>query len=249
MLCDLDGVVWLAHRPIEGAAAAVAKLRGAGIRVLFVTNNSASTVAQHEGALAAVGISAAGDVVSAAGAAASLVDAGETVVLCADRGVAEAVEARGATIVAAGPADVVIVGMLQTFDYRDLDRAQAAIRGGARFIATNDDATYPTPHGPRPGAGSLVAAVQTASGATPAIAGKPHRSMARLVRERCGPGFRPAGALMVGDRYSTDGRFAEVLGVRFALVRSGVTVPGDPPGGEPTWDLADLAAVARMVCG
>ena len=66
VLCDLDGVVWLAHQPIAGSVDAIASMRSTGRRVLFVTNNSASVVADHESALAAIGVPADGDVVSSA---------------------------------------------------------------------------------------------------------------------------------------------------------------------------------------
>ena len=86
----------------------------------------------------------------------------------------------------------------------------------------------------------------TASGADPVIAGKPYAPMAATVLDRLGrPG--PAGVVMVGDRWSTDGRFARALGCPFALVRSGVTPPGadlDPP---PAYDEVDLAAVVRTL--
>lgn len=249
VLCDLDGVVWLAREPILGAAKAVADLREGGRRVLFVTNNSVSPIVEQEAALAAIGIEAKGDVITSAQAAASLVLPWERVLVLGGPGVIEAVEARGATVVAVDgeddEPDVVLVGLDRQFDYRRLDRAQRAIRNGARFVATNDDATFPTPRGLIPGGGAIVAAIATASGTQPVIAGKPHAPMAALVRERCGPDFSARTALMVGDRWSTDGAFARALGCPFALVRSGVT----PPGAEvdqSAIDAPDLAAVARI---
>jgi glycerol 3-phosphatase-2 len=256
VLCDLDGVVWLTRRAIPGSAEAIARLRAAGHRVLFVTNNSVSSIASQEAALAAIGIPAAGDVVTSAQAAASLVGAGDRVLVCGGEGVVEAVSERGATPVRSDeddgePYDAVMVGLHDHFDYAGLRAASTAIRAGARFIATNDDPTLPTPDGPVPGAGALVAAVQAASETAPLVAGKPHATMADVVAARCGPGYAPSLALMVGDRPSTDGRFADTLGCRFALVRSGVTAPGGPPDAavDPTFDVADLAAVADRVLG
>jgi 4-nitrophenyl phosphatase len=253
VLCDLDGVVWLRREAIPGSVEAIDRLRAAGCRVLFVTNNSMSLIAEQEAALAAIGVPAAGDVVTSAQAAASLVVAGERVRVAGGPGVIEAVAARGATPVLAddpeADADAVIVGLHQDFDYWGLQAANRTIRRGARFIATNDDATYPTPDGPIPGAGSLVAAVAMASGHAPLVAGKPHRPMADLVADRCGPGFVAGQALMVGDRYSTDGRFAATIGCAFAMVRTGVTPPDVPLDGPADLDVADLAAVAELVLG
>jgi len=235
---DLDGVVWLADQPIVGAAAAVEALRGAGEEVVFVTNNSNGTVADYEAKLAAHGVEAGGAVITSAMAAAGLVRAGARVLVCGGPGVWEAVEKRGATPVTDGDADAVIVGFHPEFDYERLRVASAAVRRGARLIGTNDDATFPTPNGPIPGNGSLLAAVATAGGAAPVVAGKPYAPMAALVRERCGP-----IATFVGDRPDTDGRLARVLGYRFVLVLSGVTTEAELPV-DPAPDLvvADLAA-------
>src|SRR5690606_10046281 len=132
----------------------------------------------------------------------------ERVLVCGATGLVEAVAARGATVIgdgeAAGDVDAVIVGLHHDFDYRRLHAASAAVRRGARFVATNDDPTFPTPTGLTPGAGALVAAVATAAGAAPVIAGKPHAPMAELVAARCGPDFRADAAIVVGDRPSTD---------------------------------------------
>ncbi|HUF83614.1 MAG TPA: HAD-IIA family hydrolase [Acidimicrobiia bacterium] len=249
VLCDLDGVVWLARRPIQGSVRAIERLRASGRRVVFVTNNSMSVVADQEAALAAIGIPANGDVVTSAQAGASLLAPGETVLVCGAAGLDEAVAARGATVVRDGPADAVIVGLDHDFDYWRLRAASAAIRGGARFIATNDDPSFPTPTGQTPGAGALVAAVATASGVDPVIAGKPYGPMAGLVAERCGPDFRAERAVVVGDRPSTDGRFAQSVGCAFALVRTGVTPAGADPEAEiaVALDVADLAAVVEHI--
>jgi HAD superfamily hydrolase (TIGR01450 family) len=250
VLCDLDGVVWLAREAIAGAPEAVARLRASGRRVLFVTNNSMALVGDQEQALADIGVPAVGDVVTSAQAAASLLAPGDRVLVCGGPGVIEAVEESDAEIVGGdGRPTAVLVGLHHGFDYHALSAASTAIRNGARFIATNDDATFPTPFGLTPGAGAIVAAVATAAGASPTIAGKPHRAMADAVAARCGDRFGPATALMVGDRWSTDGLFADVLGCPFALVRSGVTPLGAEAGGVADIDEADLAIVADVIMG
>ena len=247
VLCDLDGVVWLARQAIAGAPEAIARLRDSGRRVLFVTDNSFSVIADQEAALAESVCPAVGDVVTSAQAAAFLVEPGELALICGGPGVYEAVSARGARPVPDGDADAVVVGFHRDFDYERLRLASAAVRRGARLIATNDDATYPTPDGEIPGGGAILAAVATASGATPTIAGKPHEPMADLVRQRCGPSFGSSTALMVGDRWTTDGLFARTLGCPFALVRTGVTPPGSSPQEVTDLDLPDLASVADVI--
>jgi HAD superfamily hydrolase (TIGR01450 family) len=247
---DLDGVMWLGPRPIPGSAAAVARLREAGEQVLFVTNNSATPPGAVEAALAAMGVPADGAVVTSAMAAATLVAPGERVFPCAGPGVVEAMRRVGAEVVtdpaeASAGVDAVVVGFTRDFDFEILSAASRAVRGGARLIGTNDDATYPTPDGQVPGGGAILAAVTTASGVQPVVAGKPHDPMVDLVRRRLGP-----SGIMVGDRPETDGRFAVRLGYRFGLVETGVTAEGagsiDPP---PDVLAADLAGVVAAELG
>jgi 4-nitrophenyl phosphatase len=239
-LLDLDGVIWLGNEPLRGSADAVARLRGAGERVLFVTNNSAFRVADQEAKLAAFGIAAAGDVLTSAMAAAALLDAGRRALVLGGAGIVEALEARAVEVVAGPPADAVVVGFTRTFDYESLRVASDTARAGARLIGTNDDATYPTPEGPIPGGGALLAAVAVAAGVDPEVAGKPHAPMVALARTAAGEEL----LTVVGDRPSTDGAFARALGARFALVLSGVTGAADLPV-EPGPDVvaADLAAL------
>ena len=239
-LLDLDGVVWLADEPLPGAADAVARLRAAGERVLFVTNNSAFRLGDQEAKLAGVGIPAEGDVLSSAAAAASLLAPGSRALVLGGAGIVEALGARGVEAVAGPPADAVVVGFTRAFDYEALRLAADVARAGARLIGTNDDPTYPTPAGPVPGGGALLAAVAVAAGVRPDVAGKPHAPMVALARSRAGDG----PLTVVGDRPSTDGGFARALGARFALVLSGVTAAADLPV-EPGPDVvaADLATL------
>ncbi len=259
VLCDLDGVVWLAHQPIAGSVDAVARLRASGRRVVFVTNNSAARRAQHEQALAAIGIEAVGDVVSSAMAAAQLVAPGERALVVGGPGIVEALELRGAQVVINdGQAtdagfDAVVVGLDRNFDYDRLAIAAAAIRAGARLIGTNTDSTFPTPQGLQPGGGSILAAVATAAGADAVIGGKPHVPMADVTMQMLSTpqrSFDPMRTLMVGDRVETDGLFARRLGCRFALVRSGVSRPDVDVAVEIDGPIAidlDVADLARVV--
>jgi 4-nitrophenyl phosphatase len=248
VLCDLDGVIWLAHEAIPGASDAIARLRTAGSTVMFVTNNSGDTVAAQERALAAVGVPAEGAVLTSSMAAAELLHPGERALVVGGVGIFEALESRQVVALDAhdhgdpGGFDAVVVGIDRRFDYETLRRAFRAVHEGARLIGTNDDATYPTGDGPIPGGGSILAAVATATGVAPLIAGKPHVPMADLVRARFGDTVDRAW--MIGDRPSTDGLFARTLGCRYALVLSGVTndaAHADPPGDLVGTDLAAIA--------
>ena len=257
------------HQPIAGSVDAIESLRNAGHRVLFVTNNSYSVVADQEDALAKIGIDAHNDVVTSSQAAGALLRSGERVLLGGGPGAVEAIKNAGAILAGRsddhthGDAsthetrseidqeiDVVMVAYHATFDYRGLTRLSNAVRNGARLIATNDDATYPTPHGLIPGGGSILAAVAAASGVEPIIAGKPHKPMADLVRQVLGINDL-SGAWMVGDRPSTDGLFAQTVGCKFAQVLTGISSVGDNNDvvNGDTHVFADLATFAKMICG
>jgi len=242
-ILDLDGVLWLSDEPIAGSADAVAALRARGERVLFVSNNSSARVGEYLAKLERVGVPAtADDLVTSAQAAATLVEPRQTALVCAGPGVEEALQQRGARTVRDGDADAVVVGWHREFDYEGLTAAARAVMHGATLIGTNDDATYPTPQGPIPGGGSILAAVATASGTEPIVAGKPNQAMVDLVRARLDGDVD--GAVVVGDRPSTDGLFATAMGLPFLLVLSGVTHRDDlPVEPEPARVEADLAAL------
>jgi 4-nitrophenyl phosphatase len=244
---DLDGVVWLAGTAIPGSPDAVRRLHDAGETVAFVTNNSGPTLSQYVAMLARTGIEVdEGELVTSAQAAASLLERGSQAAVIGGPGLLEAVEARGVVVV---PPDdhpqAVVVGRSLELDFGILAAGASAIRAGARFLATNTDATFPTGHGLEPGAGALVAYLEVGSGRKAEVAGKPHQPAADLLRDR----FGPAG-VVVGDRPDTDGTFAELVGAPFALVLSGVTGPGDlPVSPAPDTIEADLAAVVAKRLG
>jgi HAD superfamily hydrolase (TIGR01450 family) len=246
-IVDLDGVVWLAGEPIGAVATAVSTLRDRGVRIVFATNNSAPTIAQLVARLGRIGIPAGpDDLVTSSQAAASLLDPGATAMVLTEGGALEALEERGVSVRDTGPVDAVVVGWTRHFDFDSLARVSGAVRDGARLIGTNEDATYPTPTGPVPGAGALLAAVATAGGVEPQIAGKPHPPTVALLRSRFDLSGTSGPVIMVGDRPTTDGRLAVELGVPFVLVDSGVTKADDTaievPVHRRAKDLATLVA-------
>lgn len=229
VLCDLDGVIWLAHQPIVGSTDAVLRLKSQGIRVLFVTNNSFSTRAQQLTALDRVGISAGGDVVTSAMAAATQISPGERVLVCGGEGLIEEITHKGAEVVVPylvdsveGKFDSVVVGFHREFNFDILSAALTAVRSGAKLIGSNFDPTYPTPQGPIPGGGAILAAIEHATGVKAIVTGKPHQPMADLVASFV-DGVDRHEMVMIGDVDSTDGAFARTIGCQFGLVLSGMT--------------------------
>ena len=240
-LLDLDGVVYRGDEAIPGAVSAVAALRDRGRRVVFLTNNSARTPAQVAGKLAGLGVEAApDDVVTSAQAAASLIAAempGASAFVVGEEGVTAALAAAGLRVAAPGASkvDVVVVGWDLSADYDKLREAAVHVQRGARFVATNTDASYPAPGGELwPGAGALVAAIETATGRRAESAGKPQGPLFETALARAGT----RDALVVGDRIETDVAGAERAGLDALLVLSGA-------GGRA--DLLDATALPVAV--
>lgn len=253
VICDLDGVVWSGPKVIEGSAEAIGRIQDMGSSIWFVTNNSNKPASFYLKRLADAGVEHYDHLITSAQAAATLVNSGEKVLICAGAGVEEEVIKAGAVPVANNDdpiideIDAVIVGLHTEFDYYRLDRAARAVRKGARLIGTNSDVTFPTDDGEAPGGGAILAAVEAASGVAAVLAGKPNVAMAAAVKEVLGGGFDPEKTLMIGDRYSTDGRFALQLGCRFLAVSSGVS-PDDHT--VPVWQrVAFLSDALQFVSG
>lgn len=252
-LLDLDGVVYLAEQPVPGAAAALAAARERGMRLAFVTNNASRTPDQVAALLAKVGVPAdSAEVVTSAQAAAHyLADrlpAGAAVLVLGTTGLVQAVTERGLRPVFTAddrPA-AVVQGFFPDITWRNLAEAAIAIRQGAFWLATNSDATVPSPRGPLPGNGALVAALQHALGRPPAAAtGKPDPSMHAESVERSGA----RNPIVVGDRLDTDIEGATRVGCPSLLVLTGVTNPttllGAGPGYRPDYLGRDLTALLQ----
>jgi HAD superfamily hydrolase (TIGR01450 family) len=127
--------------------------------------------------------------------------------------------------------------------------ANDCVRAGARFIATNRDPVYPTERAVRPGAGSIVAAIEAASGVTPVSIGKPEPYL--LEEAARAVGREPAEAVMIGDGLGTDIAAAVAVGARSVLMLTGVTTRAEadaaPPDRHPTAIAADAAELAAIL--
>ncbi len=248
-LVDLDGVVWLADKPIRGSSVAIGALQAAGYRVAFFTNNSFSTRSEMLDKFHLHGIDLdAKDLLSSSQAAAALLPVGARATVLGGAGIVEALEARGIEVIdldviaKTDQIDAVIVGLDRGLTFERLTRACQIINRGAMFLATNDDATYPTADGVLPGGGALVAAIQYATRVQPVVAGKPYPPAVELVTTVLGH-----VSTVIGDRPETDGELARAIGARFGMVRSGVTertTVGVPTPDRDGLDLLALVAEA-----
>lgn len=220
---DVDGCLVLGGEPIPGATDLISVLRAADVRVLVATNNSTRTPADVAERLTAIlGIRfAAEDVVTSAMAAARLLGPEDDPVFTVGAEGLRATLTAFGRMVGGDPGDAasLVVGLDTSFDYEKLHAAAVVARRGGTFVATNDDPTFPSRGPDSPGAGAIVAAVATAAGRHPVVAGKPNRPMIDTLGESLAPG----DTWMVGDRITTDIDFAIAGGWSPILVMTGVT--------------------------
>jgi 4-nitrophenyl phosphatase len=238
VIFDLDGVVYRGAEPISGAAELVAWLHEAGVAVRFATNNSMVAREGYVERLGAMGIATSvEEIVTSSSATVEHLhrhapDVRQVLAIGAE-GLREELTAAGFDTTMAGDVtaavpggaleeryDAVIVGLDPSFDYARLSSGMSAVAGGARLIATNADARYPTPAGFLPGAGSIVASLAAATGVSPEVIGKPEPAMFRAIIEAAG--VPAAETVVVGDNPASDIAGARRAGCASILVLTGV---------------------------
>lgn len=244
---DLDGVIWLAGAIIPDAPAAIAAVRDTGKPLLFLSNNASYQPGWIVDHLAAGGVKVAEHEVltSAAAARAWIQREGLTgqraFVMGAPPVVSQLADLLEVVPVRKGEqVGLVFVARDLDFTYERLTAAADAVRAGAAFVASNRDHVMPTSTGFEPGTGSVLAAVETASGRRAISIGKPELPMMQAAADR----LQRSRVLMIGDRCDSDVAGARTIGWDAALVLTGVTKPGDPTDPAPDYVLTTLAELA-----
>ena len=256
-LFDLDGVLYRGADPIPGAADALSRLRAAGKRVAFVTNNASATPAMVVHRLTGVGVEARTDEIetSALSTAALLAARGvATAFVVGEEGIRTALTEAGIRLVEMegtdeDPAqgepprvDAVVIGLDRNADYQRLRTASLLVDAGSSLVATNPDGSFPAPGGARwPGAGALVAAVEATTQVRAEVVGKPNAPIFRAALARAGGGE----PLVVGDRLDTDIAGAYALGWHSLLVLTGISTREEAARSEtpPTYVGEHLGAL------
>ena len=253
VIFDLDGVIYLIDKAIPGAAEVVVELRSAGTSVAYATNNASRRAADVAALLSGMGVPAtAAEVLTSAGAAAALLaerlPAGAPVLVVGAEALRAEVRDVGLTPVqtlADKPA-AVVQGFGPDVGWQILAEAALSVRAGATWVATNTDRTLPSPRGPLPGNGSLVAVLRTALNREPdVVVGKPEPALFTTAAS-LSHAQRP---LVVGDRLDTDIEGAVGAGMDSLLVLTGVSGPAEllsaPASRRPTYVAADLKGLLR----
>jgi glycerol-1-phosphatase len=272
LLVDLDGVVYRASEAVPGVAEALAARVAAGDDVVYVTNNAMHYHSDYLPRLTAHGAPVGPDrvvtsarasamyvrdhmprvrrvlAVGASGLERELGEAGFDVVTAAHAATRMSQEGLDGWAAAQAP-DAVVVGLDPQLTYLRIAVAADCVRAGSTLIATNRDAVYPTERGFRPGAGSVVAAIETAAGTTAAVTiGKPRPHLLEAGAALVGADL--SRAVMIGDAL-TDVQAGKAVGARTVLMLTGVTTAAMaealPPPERPTRVAPDGAALGAIL--
>jgi len=239
IIIDMDGVLYRGNEPIPGTAAFLDFLRREEIGFLLATNNATRTPDQFVAKLADMGVTVypheiLTSSIATAGYLAGIAPPGTRVFVVGQDGLHSALREAGFHLVDRD-AEYVVVGMDFTICYDRLRDATLEIRTGATFIGTNPDKTFPSEVGIVPGAGSLLAFLEAATGVKPTVVGKPGTTMIEQALQRLGA--RAETTAMLGDRLETDILGGQRSGLLTILVLSGVTDRALLAGSEIQPDL------------
>lgn len=229
VVMDMDGVLWRGSTVLPGAPEWLGHLRARGIPFALATNNSSKTPAEYVAKLAELGLGSVdpAQIITSGIATRSYLQShyspGTPIHVVGGDGLKALLSSAGYPL--SDDARVVVVGIDFNLTYARLKQAALLIRAGADFIGTNADATFPMPDGLAPGAGSLLAALRTATGVEPLVMGKPNPPMFQAALAALGTD--PEQTLMIGDRVDTDIQGARAVGMKTALVLTGVTSAAD----------------------
>jgi 4-nitrophenyl phosphatase len=231
LLIDGDGVLWRANDAVPGLDRLFEVIARRGMRWALLTNNNTRTVADYVSKLRGFGIEAGPEQVFTsstvtAGYLARRYGAGAPVHAVGMSGLIDTLIDAGFTVTTgeeAPPHPVVAVaaGMDRAITHEKIKIAMRLILGGAEFVATNTDSSFPTPDGLNPGTGMVIGALQATTEIAPTIIGKPQVAIFRAAMEHLGAD--PATTAMLGDRLETDIQGAQNAGIGSIAVLTGVT--------------------------
>jgi HAD superfamily hydrolase (TIGR01458 family) len=251
VVLDMEGVLHVDWRAIDGSAAAVERLTGAGVGVAVLTNTTGRTRADIAGRLAEMGMPIAAErIVTAASAAGEHLrrhHAGASVHALVEPDMA--VELEGVDLVDdPAAAEVILVGGPDDgWTYPRLNAVFRRLLDGVPLVAMQRNRWWPTGDGPSLDAGAFVVGLEYATGAPATVVGKPAPGIFQVACELAGAA--PEDAAMVGDDLESDLRPARALGMRVALVRTGKGASFSPGRDDVDLVAPDLAAAVAELLG
>ena len=243
LILDMDGVLWKDNKPIGDLPYVFKGISDLGLKVVFATNNATKSIEEYQQKIASFGVQVEPEqIITSAMAAAKYLQqhypTNSKVYVVGSASLKDIIRKHGFQVcddAERDSAQVVLVAMDTNLTYEKISNAATQIRQGADFIATNMDATFPTPQGLFPGAGACVAAIATAAEMQPLLIGKPQTPMYELAFQTLG--FAPLEIMAIGDRLETDIAGAQKAGCLAGLVLSGVTDESKARSWQPQPDL------------
>jgi HAD superfamily hydrolase (TIGR01458 family) len=251
VVLDMEGVLHVDWRAIDGSAAAVERLTAAGVGLAVLTNTTGRTRADIAGRLAEMGMPIpAGRIVTAASAAAAYLrrhHAGARVHALAEPAIAGELEGVQLVDDPAAAEVILLGGPDQGWTYPRLNAIFRRLVDGVPLVAMQRNRWWPTVDGPSLDAGAFVAGLEYAAGIEAPVVGKPAPGIFEVACELAGA--PPGEAAMVGDDLESDLRPARELGMRVVLVRTGKGGSFSPAPGDVDLDVPDLAAAVEALLG
>lgn len=243
VILDMDGVLWKDTQPLADLPAVFARMRELKLGIILATNNATKTIDQYHTKLRQFGVYLEPwQVINSSQAVAHYLEnkfpCGGHIYIVGEPSLKETLAESGFIHTDEPAGDhvlAVVAGLDRSFTFDKLRWATILIRKGLPFIGTNPDKTFPTPEGLMPGAGSVLAAIEAASGTKPIIVGKPEPLLFELAIQRLG--ILASQALVVGDRLDTDIAGGQAAHCRTAAVISGVTTREEAAAWRPEPDI------------
>ncbi|MFC7419980.1 HAD-IIA family hydrolase [Iodobacter arcticus] len=209
-LIDLDGVVYKGSKPVDGAIEAIQRLREAGKKIIYLTNNSARSPLSIRNKLEGMGIACAeNELLTSAEVACQAVkkdslDGQKGVYVVGSSGLRDLVVNHGLKLATHDQCGAVLVGLDLELSYETISNALQAITNGALLIACNSDANYPSDKGALlPGCGAMLGAIEGAAGIRcNYLFGKPNKLMLQVALERIGGVLNEC--VVIGDTLESD---------------------------------------------
>ncbi len=255
LVVDMDGVLWRGNHPSPALHEFFAVLRARNIGFVLATNNASKRADEYVAKLASFGVQVPREAVLTSPQATALYLAQHApdarVFVLGTSSLMDELRAQGLSVVNdmpdAAQATHVVVGLDPQLTYAKLAEACLLIRGGAAFIGTNPDRTFPGERGLVPGNGAILAALQAATDIEPLVIGKPQPEMMLQAMQRMGGS--PADTLVIGDRLDTDILGGQRAGLTTCLVLSGVSTREEAERGpiRPDYIFEDIGAIAAAL--
>ncbi len=228
LIIDMDGVLWRDNKPIGNLVSLFEGIKDLGLQFILATNNATRTVDEYHAKLNGFGVELEEwQVINVAQATGIFLQEkypnGVRAYVVGQPSLKKTLESYGVALADETQLDidVVVASLDYDLNYSKLKHASLLIQSGAEFIGTNQDATFPTPEGLIPGSGTVIGAIEIASGTKAEMIGKPQPLLYQMALKRLS--LLPSEVLAIGDRLETDIAGAQAAGIHTALVLTGVS--------------------------